>query len=76
MVDQVVDFFHTTPKVKTQEVVKSRGQSCGDIDLTAYLANETYPVHFWITGLFTTELGDGNIVLTTTTGRHRVWYHL
>ena len=56
MVDQVVDFFRTTDKVKTQEVVKSRGQPCGDIDLTAYLAYEAYPVHFWITGLFTTEL--------------------
>ena len=29
MVDQVVDLFHTTYKVKTQEVVKSRGHHCG-----------------------------------------------
>jgi hypothetical protein len=31
MVDQVADFFRTTHKVKTQQVVKSRGQHCGDI---------------------------------------------
>ncbi len=44
MVDQVADFFRTTHKVKTQQVVKSRGQHCGDIELAAYLANETDPV--------------------------------
>jgi hypothetical protein len=44
MVDQVADFFRTTHKVKTQEVVKNRGHHCGDIDLTGYLANETDPV--------------------------------
>jgi hypothetical protein len=44
MVDQVADFFRTTHKVKTQQVVKSRGQHCGDIDRAGYLANETYPV--------------------------------
>jgi hypothetical protein len=40
MVDQVADLFRTTHKVKTQEVVKSRGQHCGDIQLEGYLANE------------------------------------
>jgi hypothetical protein len=44
MVDQVADFFRTTHKVKTQQVVKSRGQHCGDIELAGYLANETGPV--------------------------------
>jgi hypothetical protein len=44
MVDQVADFFHTTHKVKTQQVVKSRGQHCGDIELAGYLANEAGPV--------------------------------
>ena len=44
MVDQVADFFRTTHKVKTQHVVKSRGQHCGDIELAGYLANETGPV--------------------------------
>jgi hypothetical protein len=44
MVDQVAEFFRTTHKVKTQHVVKSRGQHCGDIELTGYLANETGPV--------------------------------
>jgi hypothetical protein len=33
-----------THKVKTQQVVKSRGQHCGDIELAGYLANETGPV--------------------------------
>jgi hypothetical protein len=44
MVDQVADFFRTTHKVKTQQVVKSRGQHCGDIELAGYLANEAGPV--------------------------------
>jgi hypothetical protein len=44
MVDQLADLFRTTHKVKTQQVVKSRGQHCGDIDLAGYLANETGPV--------------------------------
>ena len=44
MVDQLVDLFRTTYKVRTQEVVKSRGQHCGDIELVGYLANEAGPV--------------------------------
>ncbi len=44
MVDQLADLFHTTHKVKTQQVVKSRGQYCGDIELSGYLANEAGPV--------------------------------
>ncbi len=44
MVDQLADLFRTTPKVKTQQVVKSRGQHCGDIELAGYLANESGPV--------------------------------
>ena len=43
-VDQVADFFRTTYKVKTQQVVKSRDQHCGDIELVGYLANEAGPV--------------------------------
>jgi hypothetical protein len=39
MVDEVADFFRTTHKVKTQQVVKNRGHPCGDIELTGYLAN-------------------------------------
>jgi hypothetical protein len=38
--DRMVD---TTHKVKTQQVVKSRGQHCGDIELPGYLANEAVP---------------------------------
>jgi hypothetical protein len=44
MVDQITDLFHTTLKVKAQQVIKSRGQHCGDIELVGYLANETGPV--------------------------------
>ncbi len=44
MVDQVADLFRTTHKVKTQHVVKSRGQHCGDIEIGGYLANEDGPV--------------------------------
>jgi hypothetical protein len=41
---QLPDLFRTTHKVKTQQVVKNRGQHCGDIELAGYLANETDPV--------------------------------
>jgi hypothetical protein len=44
MVDQVADFFRTTQKVKTQQVVKSRGHHCGDIELAGYLAHAAGPV--------------------------------
>jgi hypothetical protein len=44
MVDQVADFFRTTHKVKTQQVVKRRGQHCGDIELAGCLTNEAGPV--------------------------------
>ncbi len=43
-VDQLADLFRTTHKVKTQQVVKSRGQPCGDIELGGYLVNEVGPV--------------------------------
>ena len=42
--DQIADLFSTTHKVKTQQVARSRGQRCGDIELAAYLANEEGPV--------------------------------
>jgi hypothetical protein len=38
-VDQLADLFRTTHRVKTQQVVKSRGQHCGDIMLAGYLQN-------------------------------------
>jgi hypothetical protein len=44
MVDQMTDLFSTTHKVKTQQVIKSRGQCCGDIELVGYLPNEEGPV--------------------------------
>ncbi len=44
VVDQLGDLFHTTHTVKTQQVSKSRGRHCGDIELTVYLANTEGPV--------------------------------
>jgi hypothetical protein len=44
MVDQVADLFRTTHKVKTQQVVKNRGQYFGDIEVAGFLANEIGPV--------------------------------
>ena len=43
-VDPIADLFRTTHKVKTQQVIKSRGQHCGDIELAGYLANAAGPV--------------------------------
>ena len=34
----------TTTKVKTQQVTRSRGQHCGDVELAGYLANQAGPV--------------------------------
>ena len=44
MVAQIGNLFHTTHKVKTQRVVRNRGQRCGDIEIVSYLTNETGPV--------------------------------
>ena len=44
MIDQLADLFLTTDKVKTQQVVKSRGHHCGDIEPAGYLTNESGPV--------------------------------
>ena len=41
---KIADLFRTTHKVKTQPVVKSRGQHCGDVELAGYLANAGAPV--------------------------------
>jgi hypothetical protein len=44
VVDQLDDLFRTTHKAKTQQVVKNRGQHCGDVELAGYLANAAGPV--------------------------------
>jgi hypothetical protein len=44
VVDQLTDLFRTTHKVKTQQVVKSRGHHCGDIELGGYLSNMSGPL--------------------------------
>ena len=43
-VEHLADLFRTTHKAKTQQVVRSRGQYCGDIELAGYLANAAGPV--------------------------------
>jgi len=40
VVDQLPDLFRTTHKVKTQQVVKNRGQHCGDIELFSGIFGE------------------------------------
>jgi hypothetical protein len=44
VVDQLPDLFRTAHKVKTQQVVKIRGEHCGDIELVGYLSNTSGPV--------------------------------
>ncbi len=44
MVDQIVDLCLTTHKAKTRQVARSRGQKCGDMELTGYLVNVVDPV--------------------------------
>jgi hypothetical protein len=43
-VGQLPDLFRTTHTVKTQQVVRSRGQHCGDTELVGYLTNTVGPV--------------------------------
>ncbi len=43
VVDQLPDLFHTTHKTKTRQVVRRRGQPCGDIELSDYLTKVTDP---------------------------------
>ncbi len=44
VVDHLTDLFRITHKVKTLQVVKTRGKHCGDIEVVGYLVNETGPV--------------------------------
>ena len=44
MVDQIPNLFSPTHKVKTQQVIKSRGHPCGDIELVRYLTNVSGPL--------------------------------
>ena len=57
MVDQLADLFRTTHKVRTQQVVKSRGQHCGDIERYILLTRRVRCHWCWTSGLLTTELG-------------------
>ncbi len=64
VVDQLADLFRTTHKVRTQQhVTKSRGRHCGDIELTAYLANVVDPMSLVLVSLTLTR--SESIDLTT-----------
>jgi hypothetical protein len=84
MVDQFSDLFRITHNVKTHQVVKSRGQHCGDIELSGYLVNETGPVPLVLdlriahdrVGISTDPNLNGHFIVLTTTTDHRVRYHL
>ena len=43
-VELLADLFHTTHKVKTQHVTKTRGRHYGHIELVSYLVNTVGPV--------------------------------
>jgi hypothetical protein len=57
-VDQLTDLFRTTHMVKTRQVVRSRGQQCGDIELSGYLSNATGPVSL-VLDLMLTNTSEG-----------------
>ena len=61
-VQQLADLFRTTHKVKTERVVRSRGQRCGDIDIAGYLVNETGRFLWSWTSVST--MTDGEVTLT------------
>ena len=44
MVDQLTDLLRPIHTIKTQQVIRNRGQDCGDIKVVGYLVNETSPV--------------------------------
>ena len=44
-VDQIADLFRTTTKVKTQQVTRSRGQHCGDVELAGSKMGSLVPGH-------------------------------
>ena len=44
-VEQLAHLFRTTNRVTTQQVARSRGQRCGDIELAVYLADLSSPTN-------------------------------
>jgi hypothetical protein len=44
VVGQLPDLFRPTHTAKTQQVVRRRGQYCGDVEIVGYLANAVGPV--------------------------------
>jgi hypothetical protein len=44
VVGQLADLFRTTHTAKTQQVVRSRGHHCGDVELVGYLENTGDPM--------------------------------
>jgi hypothetical protein len=76
-VDQMTDLFRTTRKVKTQQVIKSLGHHCGDIELAGYLTNTTGLVPLLL-DLRIASMTVTGVVLTdlTTTITLLILYHL
>ncbi len=50
VVEQLADLCRTTTKVKKTQVVRSRGQRCGEIKLVTYLTDTVGPVNLVIIG--------------------------
>jgi hypothetical protein len=59
-VDQLPDLFRTTHRVKTQQVVKSRGHHSGDIEFGEYLQNKVGTVPLVLVLLITHERWGSN----------------
>jgi hypothetical protein len=62
-VEHLAGFFRTTHRVKTQKVARSRGQRCGDVELSAYLANAAGPCPWCWTYVLLTSVGEVALTL-------------
>jgi hypothetical protein len=65
-VDHLADLFRTTHRVKTQQVVKSRGQHCGGIELAGYLQNRLGRCLWCWTSALLMSVGDVALTLLLT----------
>jgi hypothetical protein len=48
LVGQLADLFRTTHTAKIQQVVRSRAQHCGDVEIVGYLVNVSIPVPLFL----------------------------
>jgi len=63
VVEQIADLFHTTHKVKTQQVARRRGQWWRDIELTTYVADAVGPMPLVPDLCITTSVGGEALTL-------------